>query len=434
MSRNPRPSSVRCRSIKAGPAYRRPPCVRASRRSPRARSLPRRRLAAAGCGGADNHRPGPHDRRSRATSPRPPSSSASRPSRPRTRRAWAAPTRRRRRRRRRRPSSPDRGRDPARRGDPRRRHDWRAASPPRCSFANPLRAPMLLTRGTASFPPPPRPRSRRWRRRVARPPAARRSSASATSPSPPASRPPTRAATTRSRSPRAIDPFLAAARGKPRDRVIVVSADGAVRDARRGLGGQVAATRCCSSRTATRVPPETRAALTGPPASPKIYVLGPPAVGLRSGRDRAAQARQGDAHPGPRPGRQRDRLRPLSATARSAGASSTPATASCSPTPTARSTRPPPRRCRRPAPTARCCSSTTPTSCRRAAASDYLLDIQPGYAKDPVRGVYNHGWIDRRRRARFRSPRRRGSTPAEIVPVSTRRSRRPRNCTQAERP
>ena len=24
---------------------------------------------------------------------------------------------------------------------------------------------------------------------------------------------------------------------------------------------------------------------------------------------------------------------------------------------------------------------------------DYLLDIQPGYSKDPVRGVYNHGWI-----------------------------------------
>jgi hypothetical protein len=22
-----------------------------------------------------------------------------------------------------------------------------------------------------------------------------------------------------------------------------------------------------------------------------------------------------------------------------------------------------------------------------------LLDIQPGYSKDPVRGVYNHGWI-----------------------------------------
>jgi hypothetical protein len=24
---------------------------------------------------------------------------------------------------------------------------------------------------------------------------------------------------------------------------------------------------------------------------------------------------------------------------------------------------------------------------------DYLLDIQPGYDDDPVRGVYNHGWI-----------------------------------------
>jgi hypothetical protein len=27
------------------------------------------------------------------------------------------------------------------------------------------------------------------------------------------------------------------------------------------------------------------------------------------------------------------------------------------------------------------------------AVQDYLLDIQPGYDKDPVRGVYNHGWI-----------------------------------------
>jgi hypothetical protein len=28
-----------------------------------------------------------------------------------------------------------------------------------------------------------------------------------------------------------------------------------------------------------------------------------------------------------------------------------------------------------------------------AALQDYLLDIQPGYDKDPVRGVYNHGWL-----------------------------------------
>jgi hypothetical protein len=28
-----------------------------------------------------------------------------------------------------------------------------------------------------------------------------------------------------------------------------------------------------------------------------------------------------------------------------------------------------------------------------AALRQYLLDIQPGYADDPVRGVYNHGWL-----------------------------------------
>jgi hypothetical protein len=27
------------------------------------------------------------------------------------------------------------------------------------------------------------------------------------------------------------------------------------------------------------------------------------------------------------------------------------------------------------------------------AVTGYLLDIQPGYTKDPVRGVYNHGWL-----------------------------------------
>ena len=27
------------------------------------------------------------------------------------------------------------------------------------------------------------------------------------------------------------------------------------------------------------------------------------------------------------------------------------------------------------------------------ALSGYLLDLQPGYTRDPVRGVYNHGWI-----------------------------------------
>ena len=33
-------------------------------------------------------------------------------------------------------------------------------------------------------------------------------------------------------------------------------------------------------------------------------------------------------------------------------------------------------------------ASTLPTE-----VQDYLLDIQPGYDEDPVRGVYNHGWL-----------------------------------------
>jgi hypothetical protein len=28
-----------------------------------------------------------------------------------------------------------------------------------------------------------------------------------------------------------------------------------------------------------------------------------------------------------------------------------------------------------------------------AALQGFLLDIQPGYDSDPVRGVYNHGWL-----------------------------------------
>jgi hypothetical protein len=28
-----------------------------------------------------------------------------------------------------------------------------------------------------------------------------------------------------------------------------------------------------------------------------------------------------------------------------------------------------------------------------APLQDFLLDIQPGYDEDPVRGVYNHGWL-----------------------------------------
>ena len=27
------------------------------------------------------------------------------------------------------------------------------------------------------------------------------------------------------------------------------------------------------------------------------------------------------------------------------------------------------------------------------AVREYLKDVRPGYSSDPVRGVYNHGWL-----------------------------------------
>ena len=39
------------------------------------------------------------------------------------------------------------------------------------------------------------------------------------------------------------------------------------------------------------------------------------------------------------------------------------------------------------------CSCSSGGNALPAAVQDYLLDIQPGYRADPVRGVYNHGWL-----------------------------------------
>jgi hypothetical protein len=48
----------------------------------------------------------------------------------------------------------------------------------------------------------------------------------------------------------------------------------------------------------------------------------------------------------------------------------------------------------------------------------YLLDIQPGYAKDPVRGVYNHGWLMGDEGAISAADQSRIDSLLEIVPVS----------------
>ncbi|HSD80265.1 MAG TPA: cell wall-binding repeat-containing protein [Solirubrobacteraceae bacterium] len=53
-----------------------------------------------------------------------------------------------------------------------------------------------------------------------------------------------------------------------------------------------------------------------------------------------------------------------------------------------------------------------------AAVESYLLDIQPGYARDPVRGVYNRGWILGDDRALSVAEQARIDALLEIQPVS----------------
>jgi hypothetical protein len=55
----------------------------------------------------------------------------------------------------------------------------------------------------------------------------------------------------------------------------------------------------------------------------------------------------------------------------------------------------------------------------------YLLDIQPGYERDPVRGVYNHGWLIGDEQAISVEDQARIDSLLEIVPVNTSQSNRP---------
>ena len=52
-----------------------------------------------------------------------------------------------------------------------------------------------------------------------------------------------------------------------------------------------------------------------------------------------------------------------------------------------------------------------------AAVKQYLLDVQPGYGRDPVRGVYNHGWVIGDESAISIPAQSRIDTLLEIVPV-----------------
>jgi hypothetical protein len=189
---------------------------------------------------------------------------------------------------------------------------------------------------------------------------------------------------------RAIDAFVAAASGKSSDRVLVVSAD-------KPAYAMPAAGYAAKSGvpvlfvTQSTLPPDTKTALAAH-RQPKIYLLGPTSViGAKvqtelsklgkvtrvAGKDPVqnaiAFARFADGSFGwgvVDPGHglvfTGDGADPLTA------AAAAPLSASGSYGPLLLNSAP---------------ERLDP------ALSNYLLDIQPGYDKDPVRGVYNHGWI-----------------------------------------
>jgi len=59
------------------------------------------------------------------------------------------------------------------------------------------------------------------------------------------------------------------------------------------------------------------------------------------------------------------------------------------------------------------------------ALQGYLLDVQPGYTRDPVRGVYNHGWIVGDEGAISAPVQSQIDALLEIVPVNERASAKP---------
>jgi putative cell wall-binding protein len=188
---------------------------------------------------------------------------------------------------------------------------------------------------------------------------------------------------------RALDAFQTAARGKSSDRVIVVSAD----DPAFAMPAAAWAAKAGDPVLfvhRTSVPQETKAALLAHD-QPRIYVLGPPStvsaavatelkklgtvkrLGADNPIDNAiAFARYSDPTFGwgvvdPGHGLVFARAdQPLDAAAAS------PLSVSGSYGPLL--------------------LLASPTGLD-GAVGQYLLDIQPGYTRDPVRGVYNHGWI-----------------------------------------
>jgi hypothetical protein len=189
---------------------------------------------------------------------------------------------------------------------------------------------------------------------------------------------------------RAIDAFLAAASGKSSDRVLVVSAD-------KPAFAMPAAGYAAKSGvpvlfvTHDTLPPDTKTALAAH-QQPKIYLLGPASVIGAKVQTALSKLGKVTRIAGPDP------VQNAIAFARFAdgsfgwgvvdpghglvftGAGADPLTAAAAAPLSASGSYGP------------LLLNSDPAKVD-PALSNYLLDIQPGYAKDPVRGVYNHGWI-----------------------------------------
>ena len=266
--------------------------------------------------------------------------------------------------------------------------DWRAGIAGAVLASTPIRAAILLSNG------PELPPASRDALAALRPPGAKAAGGAQLVRVGDVARPPgVRTTDIAGRDPfalaRALDAFQTAARGKSSDRVLVVSAD----DPAFAMPAAAWAAKAGDPVLFVHrdsLPQETKAALLAH-GQPRIYVLGPPAtvnanvvtelkklgtvkrLGADNPIDNAiAFARYSDPTFGwgvidPGHGLVFARSdRPLDAAAAS------PLSVSGSYGPLL--------------------LLATATGLD-GAVGQYLLDIQPGYTRDPVRGVYNHGWI-----------------------------------------
>ena len=192
----------------------------------------------------------------------------------------------------------------------------------------------------------------------------------------------------------AIDRFVSAARGKPSADVVLYSAD----SPEWALPAASWAARSGDAALPVKrdsIPAPVRRALARPRGAERVPARAAERdLARRSSASCARRKLAGLGQPHRRRARRwRTRSRsPATRRATSAGGSWCPATTSRSPTPTARSTWPPRPRSPPAACSRRCCSPTTPPSCREPLES-YLLSVQPGYEDDPGQAVYNRAWI-----------------------------------------